>query len=265
MTGRRFASLVDSLRDELPRLLPLHLHRFDHDRGHGDEIGTESGDVLASFRRQAERLHERVVHDHGVFVCEFLGATGSGKTRLLERLIERGPESEDIGVVVGDVAGDDDARRFRRRGVDVADVTTGKECHLDPGLVQEALEDLDVAGLDTLYIENVGNMVCPADFPLGAQLRVLVVSTTEGDDVVRKHPRLFQVSDVAAINKVDVAEAVDADADRMVGDVERVAPSMEVVRTSAKTGVGVEALEHLLAKHREQGHGLPQPDGREHA
>ena len=243
--------LLDVLRRKRP--LPVaRAHRF----GHGDDTdGTDmSDDVLAQYREQARALHERLVHDHDVSIVEFLGATGSGKTTLIEHLIERAPADESIGVVVGDVAGDDDARRFRTHGVDVANVTTGKECHLDPGLLGDALADLDLDALDRLYVENVGNMVCPADFPLGAQARVLVVSTTEGDDVVRKHPLLFEACDAAVINKVDIADTVGADIDRMESDIADVAPEMDVFRTNGRDGDGLDAVASFLTDVRAAGH-----------
>ncbi|WP_135830512.1 hydrogenase nickel incorporation protein HypB [Halorussus halobius] len=229
-------------------------HRFGHDDDHDHGDATDGEDVLARFREQAEALHERVVHDHGVFVAEFLGATGGGKTTLIERLIERAPDDERIGVVVGDVAGDDDASRFRDHGVAVANVTTGKECHLDPNLLGDAVEEFDLAELDRLYVENVGNMVCPADFPLGAQARVLVVSTTEGDDVVRKHPLLFEACDAAVVNKTDVAAAVGADVATMRADVAELDPEMPVFETNARDDEGVDALADRLAAVREDGH-----------
>ena len=199
-------------------------------------------------------IHEQVVHEHGIFAVEFLGATGSGKTRLIEQFVDRAPSEESIGAVVGDVAGEDDANRLRALGVEVVNVNTGGECHLDAALVQDAIDELDLASLDTLYLENVGNMVCPADFPLGSQARVLVVSTTEGDDVVRKHPGLFQVADAAVINKVDLAPAVAADVDRMAADVKTVTPSVPVFRTTAETGAGVPELAAHLRSQAAEGH-----------
>ena len=242
--------LLDDLAAPLGEVLgPLRAHRF----GLGDHDGDED-DVLAAYREHAEELHERVVHDHDVSVAEFLGATGSGKTRLVERLVERAPDDERVAVVVGDVAGDDDARRYRQLGLEVANVNTGKECHLDPGLVEDAIADFDLDALDRLYLENVGNMVCPADFPLGAGVRVLVVSTTEGDDVVRKHPLLFQACDATVVNKVDIAEAVGADVDAMRADVADIAPGMSVFETSAKHDEGIDDLAAFLAGRREAGH-----------
>jgi hydrogenase nickel incorporation protein HypB len=247
-----FAALVDLLdRLGVPEPPTLRAHRFGHH--HGEEGVTEN-DVLAAIRAEAADLHELVVHDHDVFVAEFLGSTGSGKTRIIERLVERAPGDERIGAIVGDVAGDDDARRFRSIGVETVNVNTGKECHLDPSLVGDAVDEFDLAALDRLYVENVGNMVCPADFPLGAVARILVVSTTEGDDVVRKHPLLFQACDAAVVNKVDIAEAVNADVERMAADVGDVAPEMPVFRTSAREETGIDPLATFLASRRTRGH-----------
>jgi hydrogenase nickel incorporation protein HypB len=232
-----------SLADRLPA---LRAHRFGG--GEGTDGTDSTADVLAAIREAARSVHERLAHDEGVFAAEFLGATGSGKTALVERLLAR-RDPDTVGVVAGDVAGTDDADRYRDHGVAVADVTTGKDCHLDPERVETALAEFDLAGLETVFVENVGNMVCPADFPLGAHLRVVVVSPTEGDDVVRKHPLLFQACDATVVNKVDIADAVGASVDRMVADLERVAPETPVVRTSARTGRGVDELERLLADH----------------
>ncbi|QSG08901.1 hydrogenase nickel incorporation protein HypB [Halapricum desulfuricans] len=246
--GRIVDRLLDAGRN-LPTG-PARAHRFGH--GDHDHDGDDAeADILEQFAQQADDLHERVVHEHGIFVAEFLGATGAGKTRLIERLIERAPEDERIGVIVGDVAGEDDATRFRERGAEVANVNTGKECHLDPEFVERGLSELDLDALDTLYIENVGNMVCPADFPLGAQARVLVVSTTEGDDVVRKHPLLFQACDATVINKTDIADAVGSDLDLMESDVRDIVPGMDVFRTDAEHGEGIEDLAAFLD---ERGH-----------
>jgi hydrogenase nickel incorporation protein HypB len=236
----RIAQLFDHV------LGPARTHRF----GHSDDDAVE--DVLDAIADAATGVHDRLAHEHDVFTVEFLGATGSGKTELIERLIERAPPDERIGVVVGDVAGDDDARRLAALDVPVVDVTTGKDCHLDPHRLDTALDDLGVSlrSLDRLYVENVGNMVCPADVPLGAHARVVTVSVTEGDDVVRKHPLVFQAADVAVVNKIDVADAVGADPGRMADDVERIDPAVPVVQTSARTGTGVDSLAgHLGGRH----------------
>jgi hydrogenase nickel incorporation protein HypB len=233
----------------------VRAHRFGHD-GHGDDGGSAAADVLAAVREAAGAVHERLVHGNEVFAVELLGATGAGKTALIESLLApEGPFADDrVGVVTGDVSGSDDADRLRARAETVVNVTTGKDCHLDPNRLDDALGGFDLARLDVLLVENVGNMVCPADFPLGADARAVVVSPTEGDDVVRKHPMLFQACDLAVVNKVDVADAVGADVDTMVADAERVAPDTPVIRTSAETGAGLDDLATWLDRRRGRTH-----------
>ena len=242
--------------DTLVGTVTFHRFGHDHDHDHEGAVTDVEADVLEAVRERAGEVHERLSHDNDVFCVEFAGSTGGGKTMLIERLLERAPAEETIGAIVGDVAGEDDATRLRAHGVRVENVNTGKECHLDPTLVSEALEGFDLEELDTLYLENVGNMVCPADFPLGANRRVLVVSTTEGDDVVRKHPMLVQTADLVVINKVDVAEAVGTDVDRIRADVESVAPATPVFETDARTDTGIDELADALADGRGHHHEL---------
>lgn len=180
---------------------------------------------------------------HGVRAFDFLGAVGSGKTLLIEGLSElleaRGMR---VGAIAGDVAGDDDHRRFLAKGIVSENLNTGKECHLDAHMVEHALEHMDMDLLDVLFIENVGNLVCPADFPLGAEKRVVVISTTEGDDTVRKHPLIFRDADACVINKVDLAEPVGVDIDIIERDFRLMNGHAPFIRTNAKTGEGVDEL-----------------------
>jgi hydrogenase nickel incorporation protein HypB len=125
-------------------------------------------------------------------------------------------------------------------------VNTGKECHLDAHYLHHALEELPLDELDIVFVENVGNLVCPADFPLGTDMRVVVVSVTEGDDMVRKHPVIFGISDVAVVNKIDIAEHVGVDPKVIVEDFRRVKPGGKIVLTSARTGEGIEELMRLM-------------------
>ncbi|WP_299232634.1 hydrogenase nickel incorporation protein HypB [Natronomonas sp.] len=243
-----------------PILSAVRAHRFGHgEGGSAPSDGEAEADVLAAVEREAAAVHKRLARDGGVFAAEFLGATGSGKTALVEALLDRRPDGERAAVIAGDVAGDDDATRYRSHGVPVVDVTTGTDCHLDPARVGRAIDELDLGGLDRLFVENVGNMVCPADFPLGASLRVVVVSVTEGDDVVRKHPLVFQACDLVVINKTDIAGAVGADVARMREDARAIAPETPVVATSAETGAGIDRLRRLLDRGPES-HG----DGYDH-
>ncbi|HOI57894.1 MULTISPECIES: hydrogenase nickel incorporation protein HypB [unclassified Methanoculleus] len=180
---------------------------------------------------------------HGIRAFDLLGAIGSGKTALIERLAprirERGLRA---GAIAGDVYGDDDFQRIVAAGVPAYNANTGKECHLDAHLVEHAIEHLPLDEIDVLFIENVGNMVCPTDFRLGAEKRIVIVSSTEGDDVVNKHPMMFRGSTIGVINKIDLAGFVGADLDRMERDMHRYNPEMQVFKTNMKTGEGLEAL-----------------------
>ncbi len=146
------------------------------------------------------------------------------------------------GAIAGDVFGDDDFKRIVALGIPAFNANTGKECHLDAHLVEHAIEHLPLNDIDILFIENVGNMVCPTDFRLGAEKRIVIVSSTEGDDVVNKHPMMFRDCTIGVINKVDLAPLVGANLDRMESDIHRYNPRMPVFRTNLKTGDGISAL-----------------------
>jgi hydrogenase nickel incorporation protein HypB len=181
--------------------------------------------------------------EHGVRAFDLLGAIGSGKTALIERmaplLLEKGLKA---GAIAGDVYGDDDFKRIVALGIPAVNANTGKECHLDAHIVEHAIDHLPLGQIDVLFIENVGNMVCPTDFRLGAEKRIVVVSSTEGDDVVNKHPMMFRGCQIGVINKVDLAPLVGADLDRMERDMHRYNPGMQVFRTNLKTGDGIAPL-----------------------
>ena len=185
-----------------------------------------------------KNLHK--LEDNGIFCVDFVGAIGSGKTTLIEEIIDN--TDYKIGVLAGDVISKFDAGRIEKHNVPVVGLNTGKECHLDAHLVGHGLEDLPLDGLDMVIIENVGNLICPVDFELGSHLRIVVVSVTEGDDTVEKHPIIFQTSDVVVINKVDLADAVGADADKMVADAQRLNPNVKVIKSSLKKGCGLDEI-----------------------
>jgi hydrogenase nickel incorporation protein HypB len=199
-------------------------------------------DIYEANNRIAD-ANESLLKRHGIRAFDLLGAIGSGKTATIERLTpmiqERGLR---VGAIAGDVYGDDDFQRIVALGVPAYNANTGKECHLDAHLVEHGIEHLPLDDIDILFIENVGNMICPTDFRLGAEKRIVVVSSTEGDDVVSKHPMMFRGSTIGVINKVDLAGYVGADLDRMEQDMRRYNPEIQVFRTNMKTGEGVEDL-----------------------
>jgi hydrogenase nickel incorporation protein HypB len=194
-------------------------------------------DIMVANRKLAKK-NQRILDKDNVFSVDVVGAIGSGKTSLIEALIDA--MDHKIGVIAGDVISRYDAGRFERHDVPVVGLNTGKECHLDAHLVEHALHDLPLENMDLLFIENVGNLICPVDFDLGSHMRMVVISVTEGDDTVEKHPLIFQDADLVIINKVDLAEAVGADSDKMVSDVAEINPEVQVIKTSLKTGTGFE-------------------------
>ena len=184
--------------------------------------------------------NKKNLEENGIYCVDFVGAIGSGKTTLVEEIIDN--TDYKIGVLAGDVISEFDAGRIEKHDVPVVGLNTGKECHLDAHLVGHGIADLPLDDLDMLIIENVGNLICPVDFELGSHLRIVVVSVTEGDDTVEKHPLIFQTSDVAIINKVDLADAVGADADKMVDDAKKLNPYIKVIKSSLKTGEGLDEI-----------------------
>jgi len=203
-------------------------------------------DILSENRRIAGEIRAHM-DVHGIKAFDFLGAIGSGKTMIIERLIDMlKAKGKRCAAIAGDVSGDDDYQRFVSHGIPAASVNTGKECHLDAHLVDHALEELPLDDMDYLFIENVGNLVCPVDFPLGSHKRVVVISVTEGDDMVRKHPAIFAFSDVIVINKIDLAEAMDVDPKVLERDARRTNPGAKVIMMDARHGTGLEELANAL-------------------
>lgn len=199
-------------------------------------------DILGKNTKLAEKNFE-MLKNHNIRAFDLLGAIGSGKTALIEQiapmLISKGIRP---AAIAGDAFGDDDYQRIVALGIPAVNANTGKECHLDAHLVHHAIHDLPLDDIDVLFIENVGNMLCPTDFALGAEKRIVVVSTTEGDDVVNKHKMMFRECSIGVINKVDLADAVGADINRMEKDMLRYNPGIKIFRTIMKTGEGLEPL-----------------------
>ena len=209
------------------------------------KIEVEMGkDIYQANRKIAENIR-KMLDERGIMAIDFMGSIGSGKTLIIEKLIELMKNEKRIGVIVGDVTGDDDYKRIKKYGVDVVNINTGKECHLDAHLVEHALEDLNIDEIDILFVENIGNLVCPADFELGTHKRGVVISVTEGDDMVRKHPLIFQISDFIVINKIDLIPHMEIDMDRIMKDIERIAPK-KVFLTNDRNGEGLEELAEWL-------------------
>ncbi|MFO7792628.1 MAG: hydrogenase nickel incorporation protein HypB [Candidatus Saliniplasma sp.] len=205
-------------------------------------------DMEKNILEENEKLAEKnaeLFKENGVRAFNILGAIGSGKTSVIERLSEV-IDGKKIGAIAGDLTGEDDHLRFKEKGLISTAVNTGKDCHLDAHYVSHALEDLPVKDLDYLFIENVGNLICPVDFPLGSEKNVVIISVTEGDDMIRKHPLIFAQSDITVINKVDLADMMDVELSVIEEDYERINPHGTLIRMNAKKGEGIDKLAEEL-------------------
>jgi hydrogenase nickel incorporation protein HypB len=207
------------------------------DEGEVFDIELEE-DIMKRNNELAEE-NRRLLDAHGVMGIDVMGAVGSGKTSLIGALADRLKGKYRMAMIAGDVTTTIDAERVRRHGIKSVQVNTGRECHLDANLIRKALKKIDLNSVDVLYIENVGNLICPSEFMLGAHKRVVVVSVTEGEHMVVKHPFIFLASDVAIINKVDLAEAMGVNPDKLVRDAKEINPKVKVVKTSMKTAEGI--------------------------
>lgn len=194
----------------------------------------KQNDVLA--RRLRARFRES-----NVFVVSLVSSPGAGKTEFLERTMEGVVPHFRVAALVGDLATGNDAKRLARAGAPVRQITTGTVCHLDAQMVENALEGLDLDKLNFLFIENVGNLVCPSSYDLGEELRLVLMSTTEGEDKPLKYPTIFNTADVAVITKTDIAQVVEFDLVKARESILRVRPGMEIFELSAKTGDGMSA------------------------
>ena len=204
-----------------------------------------SEDLLKANKRLAEE-NKRFLQKNGVRAIDVMGAIGSGKTSLIEKLVQQLKSRYMIAVFKGDLTTTIDAELIARHGVETVAINTGKECHLDANLVKRALQKLDLKNIDLLFIENVGNLICPAEFPLGSDKRVVVISVTEGPYMVIKHPFIFMEADVVAINKVDLAKAMGVHIKKLEKDVKTINPRATVVATNCRTGEGVEEVVKAL-------------------
>lgn len=185
--------------------------------------------------------NRKLFGQHGIFVANMLSSPGAGKTTLLEKTISVHLEGIKLAVVEGDVQTDHDAQRIAGTGAPVVQIVTNGACHLEAKLIQNALGSLTLDGLDILIIENVGNLVCPASYDLGEHTKVVIASTTEGDDKPAKYPKMFRVSDVCVLNKIDLLPHVQFDVDRFKAFARDINPDLVFFETSATTGEGMDA------------------------
>ncbi len=237
-----------------------HAHPHDHDHPHPhphshDDV--HEGDrrtvpVHQAILDKNDRLAER---NRGYFkakrllVLNVLSSPGSGKTAFIERTVTDLGDRLRAGVIAGDLETDNDAKRLRSRGVPTVQITTGNVCHLEAEMVARAMEQMPLDALDVLVIENVGNLVCPASYDLGEDVRVVLLSVTEGEDKPLKYPVMFRTAQVVVVNKMDIAEAVGFDREAALRNIRRVAPEASILEVSARTGQGMTQWYAYLEEH----------------
>ena len=243
--------------------LHTHTHAHDeveheHEHEHEHEAGVQERrtiDVRRAILDKNDRLAERnrgYFRARGLLVLNFLSSPGSGKTTFIREAVKTLQPEFKTGVIVGDLATDNDAQRLRESGAPVVQITTGTVCHLEAEMVGRAVKQLDLNGLDLLIIENVGNLVCPASYDLGEDLRIVLLSVTEGEDKPLKYPPMFQSADVVIISKIDLAQACNYDRQTALANIRRVAPKARVLETSAKTRQGMDAWREFVAQQHQE-------------
>ncbi len=194
--------------------------------------------VLEKNDHQAEE-NRKHFEEHGIFAINLMSSPGAGKTSLLERTIELLKDLR-IGVIEGDLETDRDAQRIRAKGAPAVQISTGSACHLDAFMVHKGIHGLPLEELDLVFIENVGNLVCPASYDVGAHMNVVLLSVVEGDDKPEKYPVMFKGAQLMVITKIDLLPFVDFSIERAINSARKVNPHMDIIRLSAKTGEGME-------------------------
>lgn len=228
-----------------------HAHGHEHGPAHVHEPAGPAAARTITVEKPALALNQRHADQNrgwfrakGLRVFNLLSSPGSGKTLLLERTLRELPRS---AAIVGDLQTENDAVRLRASGAQAVQITTGATCHLDAHMVAHALEQLDTRGLDRLFIENVGNLVCPASYDLGEDRRVVLLSVTEGEDKPLKYPVIFLNADLVLVTKCDLAAAAGFDREKALAAIRQVAPRARILEVSAKTGAGLDAWYAWLA------------------
>lgn len=210
-------------------------------------------DILEANERIAAE-NRRIFDENKVFVLNLMSAPGAGKTSLLERTIDALSSEIKIGVIEGDIQSSIDAERLSKKGIPAVQINTDGACHLDGNMIHGAFGHLDLKALDLLIVENVGNLVCPAEFNMGEDHKVMILSVTEGDDKPEKYPLMFHESSVLLINKIDLLPYIDCDVGRIKEVSLRINPNLEIFEISCKTGEGIDQwINWLSSRNQSQG------------
>ncbi|MEC4895063.1 MAG: hydrogenase nickel incorporation protein HypB [Oscillatoria sp. PMC 1051.18] len=223
-----------------------HTHPHKHSHHSPREVTITRG-ILSKNDRLAAQNRDHF-QSQSIYTLNLLSSPGSGKTALIERTLKDTGNELKIGVIVGDLETDNDAQRIRSSNAPAIQITTGNACHLEAEMIAKAMKQLDLSALELLIIENVGNLVCPAAYDLGETLRIVLLSTTEGEDKPLKYPTIFKSAQVVIVNKIDIAEVVGFDREKAMINLKKVAPQATIFEVSAKTGEGMNQWYTYLRK-----------------
>ena len=210
----------------------------------GEEVtlDIEPGMNILEVNKKLAQKNKELLQKHNITAIDIMGSIGAGKTSLIEKLVQKLKQKYRIVVFKGDLTTTIDAERIGKHGVQVITINTGRECHLDANVVARAVERISLNDIDLLIIENVGNLICPAEFPLGTDKRVVVISVTEGPYMILKHPFTFMNADAMVINKKDLAKTMNIDTNQLERQAKDVKPDIKVAVTNALSGEGVDKL-----------------------
>jgi len=203
--------------------------------------------ILEANDRIAEQNRE-MFDQHNIFVLNLMSSPGAGKTSLLERTIEHLKDRINIGIIEGDIQSSYDAERIAQKGVEAVQINTGGACHLDGNMIREAVSQFDLDKLNLLVVENVGNLVCPAEFNVGEDMKIMILSVPEGDDKPLKYPLMFSLSKALIINKIDLLPYVDCSVEKIRDEASKLSPGVEIFEVSCRTGEGLEAWYEWVEK-----------------
>jgi len=212
----------------------------------GEVFDIELETQILKANEELSLENHRVMKEHEITAIDVMGSVGSGKTSIIKALISTLKTNKRIAVIEGDVTTTIDADLIASENVPAVQVNTGKECHLDANLIKKALTRLELNNLDLIFIENVGNLICPAEFPLGSDKRLVVISVTEGPYMVVKHPMMFIDANTVAINKIDLASAMEVDPSKLRNDILNINRRGSVIPTSCKKNIGIAEIAKAL-------------------
>ncbi len=205
-----------------------------------DKKAVEVFEDILKYNKFQARHNKEHFEEHKIYAINLMSAPGSGKTTLLEKTLDGLKDKYRIGVIEGDLETERDAERIRQKGIPVYQITTGSACHLDAALVHKAMHHLPLDQIEILFVENIGNLVCPSNYELGTHLNVTLLSVPEGEDKPEKYPLIFKVSDLVLITKIDLLPYFDFNLDKVKEDIKKINPKSYIIALSAKTGEGFE-------------------------